>query len=138
MIHPRLMGVVVAQVQVIAATPVHIAALAASRPTPPVGALVDPRSPALGDADYTVSNCRHVHSPGFVGLYKPHFPAHWPNCQRLHHQRHGRKPQCQVQPCLPASQHGCQWGYLQLRAPSGQTTSPMKSAEVSTCAGNIL
>ena len=45
-IHPRLMGVVVAQVQVIAATPVHIAALVASQPTPPVGALIDPRSPA--------------------------------------------------------------------------------------------
>jgi hypothetical protein len=45
-IHPRLMGVFVAQVQVIAATPVHTAALAASRPTPLVGALVNPRPPA--------------------------------------------------------------------------------------------
>jgi hypothetical protein len=86
-IHPRSMGVVVAQVQVIAATPVHIAALAASRPTPPVGALVDPRSPARRCQLYCIE-CRHVHSPGLVGLYKLHFPARRPNCQRLNHQRH--------------------------------------------------
>ena len=41
-----LNGAVVAQVQVGAGTPMHIVALAASRPTPPADALVDQRPPA--------------------------------------------------------------------------------------------
>src|SRR5277367_2587242 len=120
------MGVVVAQVQVIAATLVHIAALAASRPTPPVGALVDPRSPAQAMPTILyriVGTFTHQALWDFTSLTS--LPAGLIASDCTINDMAGN-PSAKYNHVFQPANVAVSGSYLQLRVPGGQTTSPMK------------